>query len=498
MGQPPPWGGSAGHLLNLASHDLSPGPSAQQLLVHGPAPGAALGSPPHCMGAIESPAHLHCLGVRQRPSLSSTQTLGSLGLRKRARVYLVLEHVSGGELFDYLVKKGRLTPKEARKFFRQIISALDFCHSHSICHRDLKPENLLLDEKNNIRIADFGMASLQVGDSLLETSCGSPHYACPEVIRGEKYDGRKADVWSCGVILFALLVGALPFDDDNLRQLLEKVKRGVFHMPHFIPPDCQSLLRGMIEVDAARRLTLEHIQKHIWYIGGKNEPEPEQPIPRKVQIRSLPSLEDIDPDVLDSMHSLGCFRDRNKLLQDLLSEEYVLGGQEGLAWPWAPHSSSGSFGEGGQRQRPPGPRAGTLSRSVWEPTLLVPLAPNRENQEKMIYFLLLDRKERYPSHEDEDLPPRNEIGMRPPAHAESWGLLEARADPCLHTDPPRKRVDSPMLNRHGKRRPERKSMEVLSVTDGGSPVPARRAIEMAQHGQRCVPALGCHTKAAPS
>ncbi|KAK5623829.1 hypothetical protein CRENBAI_003876 [Crenichthys baileyi] len=121
-------------------------------------------------------------------------------------LYLVLEHVSGGELFDYLVKKGRLTPKEARKFFRQIISALDFCHSHSICHRDLKPENLLLDEKNNIRIADFGMASLQVGDSLLETSCGSPHYACPEVIRGEKYDGRKADAWSCGVILFALLV----------------------------------------------------------------------------------------------------------------------------------------------------------------------------------------------------------------------------------------------------------------------------------------------------
>ncbi|XP_041075104.1 serine/threonine-protein kinase BRSK2 isoform X7 [Polyodon spathula] len=318
-------------------------------------------------------------------------------------LYLVLEHVSGGELFDYLVKKGRLTPKEARKFFRQIISALDFCHSHSICHRDLKPENLLLDEKNNIRIADFGMASLQVGDSLLETSCGSPHYACPEVIRGEKYDGRKADVWSCGVILFALLVGALPFDDDNLRNLLEKVKLGVFHMPHFIPPDCQNLLRGMIEVDATKRLTLEQIQKHTWYIGGKNEPEPEQPIPRKVSIRSLPSADDIDPDVLESMHSLGCFRDKNKLMKDLLSEE--------------------------------------------------------DNQEKMIYFLLLDRKERYPSHEDENLPPRNEI------------------------DPPRKRVDSPMLNRHGKRRPERKSMEVLSVTDGGSPVPARRAIEMAQHGQ---------------
>uniref|UniRef100_A0A3Q3VZE4 Protein kinase domain-containing protein n=1 Tax=Mola mola TaxID=94237 RepID=A0A3Q3VZE4_MOLML len=311
-------------------------------------------------------------------------------------LYLVLEHVSGGELFDYLVKKGRLTPKEARKFFRQIISALDFCHSHSICHRDLKPENLLLDEKNNIRIADFGMASLQVGDSLLETSCGS--------VTGEKYDGRKADAWSCGVILFALLVGALPFDDDNLRNLLEKVKLGVFHMPHFIPPDCQNLLRGMIEVDAAKRLTLEQIQKHSWYLAGKNEPEPEQPVPRKVAVRTLASAEEIDPDVLESMHSLGCFRDKEKLAKDLLSEE--------------------------------------------------------DNQEKMIYFLLLDRKERYPSHEDQNLPPRNEI------------------------DPPRKRVDSPMLSRHGKRRPERKSMEVLSVTEGGSPVPVRRAIDMATHGQR--------------
>ncbi|XP_038639448.1 serine/threonine-protein kinase BRSK2-like isoform X3 [Scyliorhinus canicula] len=286
-------------------------------------------------------------------------------------------------------------------------------------HRDLKPENLLLDEKNNIRIADFGMASLQVGDSLLETSCGSPHYACPEVIRGEKYDGRRADVWSCGVILFALLVGALPFDDDNLRQLLEKVKRGVFHMPHFIPPDCQNLLRGMIEVDADKRLSLEQIQKHTWYQGGKNEPEPEQPIARKVMIRRLQSVSDIDPDVLDSMNSLGCFRDKNKLKHDLLFEE--------------------------------------------------------ENQEKMIYFLLLDRKERYPSCEDEDLPPRNEI------------------------DPPRKRVDSPMLNRHGKRRPERKSMEVLSVTDGGSPVLARRAIDVAQHSQRSrsVSGASCGLSSSP-
>ncbi|XP_041941147.1 serine/threonine-protein kinase BRSK2 isoform X4 [Alosa alosa] len=328
-------------------------------------------------------------------------------------LYLVLEHVSGGELFDYLVKKGRLTPKEARKFFKQIISALDFCHSHSICHRDLKPENLLLDEKNNIRIADFGMASLQVGDSLLETSCGSPHYACPEVIRGEKYDGRRADVWSCGVILFALLVGALPFDHDNLRQLLEKVKSGVFHMPHFIPPDCQALLKGMIEVDPEKRLSLEAIQKHAWYQGGRNEPTPEQPPPRRVCVRRILSLTELDPDVLDSMHSLGCFRDRTKLARDLQCEEI--------------------------------------------------------NQEKMIYYLLLDRKERYPSYEDENLPPRNDV------------------------DPPRKRVDSPMLTRHGRCRPERKSLEVLSVTEQGSPTPPRRALDTSSHSQRSRSVSGAST-----
>jgi BR serine/threonine kinase len=176
-----------------------------------------------------------------------------------------MEFVSGGELFDYLVKKTRLTTKEARKFFKQIISALDFCHSHLICHRDLKPENLLLDDKLNIKIADFGMASLQVDGSMLETSCGSPHYACPEVIKGEKYDGRKADVWSCGVILYALLVGALPFDDDNLKLLLEKIKKGSFQIPSYVPPECQQLIRGMVEIDPNKRLTVKHFYQFNFY-----------------------------------------------------------------------------------------------------------------------------------------------------------------------------------------------------------------------------------------
>ncbi|XP_073839591.1 BRSK family serine/threonine-protein kinase sugar-free frosting isoform X3 [Musca autumnalis] len=285
-------------------------------------------------------------------------------------LYLILEHVSGGELFDYLVKKGRLTPKEARKFFRQIISALDFCHSHSICHRDLKPENLLLDEKNNIKIADFGMASLQPAGSMLETSCGSPHYACPEVIRGEKYDGRKADVWSCGVILYALLVGALPFDDDNLRQLLEKVKRGVFHIPHFVPPDCQSLLRGMIEVNPERRLTLAEINRHPWVTaGGKGELELELPMMEVVQTHVIPSASAVDPDVLNAICSLGCFKEKDKLIQELLSTTH--------------------------------------------------------NTEKVIYFLLLDRKRRRPALEDDD-----EITQKSRSELDSADPPRKRLDTC--------------------------------------------------------------------
>ncbi|KAI6187771.1 Protein kinase domain-containing protein [Aphelenchoides besseyi] len=282
-------------------------------------------------------------------------------------LYLLLEHVSGGELFDYLVRKGRLMAKEARKFFRQIISALDFCHAHNICHRDLKPENLLLDERNNIKVADFGMASLQVEGSMLETSCGSPHYACPEVIRGEKYDGRKADVWSCGVILYALLVGALPFDDDNLRNLLEKVKKGVFHIPHFVPADCQSLLRAMIEVDPQKRIALQDVFRHPWVVGNtKSEPELELPMAQVVQTHIIPSEENIDPDVFRHMNNLGCFKDKEKLVTELLSTKH--------------------------------------------------------NTEKMVYFLLLDRKRRRPAQEDE-----TEVVLRGSTHA---------------NDPPRKRTDT--------------------------------------------------------
>ncbi|KAI9219696.1 kinase-like domain-containing protein, partial [Blastocladiella britannica] len=180
-------------------------------------------------------------------------------------LYLVLEHVEGGELFDYLVKRGRLDEREACTFFQQIILGLDYCHKHQICHRDLKPENLLLDSQRRIKLADFGMASLQQYGKMLETSCGSPHYASPEIIKGIRYDGAMSDIWSCGVILYALLSGNLPFDDENIRRLLSKVKTGKYHMPSHISPSAQDLIARMLAVDPEQRLKMVDVISHPWF-----------------------------------------------------------------------------------------------------------------------------------------------------------------------------------------------------------------------------------------
>lgn len=175
-------------------------------------------------------------------------------------LYLVLEYCSNGELFDYLVARKHLEPELAVHLFRELIYGLDYLHAHAMCHRDLKPENILLDENDHIKIADFGFARW-MRTNIAETSCGSPHYAAPEVVKGLHYDGRAADVWSCGVILYALLAGRLPFDDPSVRTLLAKVKSGKYVMPDF-PRPLQDLISRMIEVDVKKRITIPEIKQH--------------------------------------------------------------------------------------------------------------------------------------------------------------------------------------------------------------------------------------------
>lgn len=182
-------------------------------------------------------------------------------------LFLVLEYIEGGELFDFLVNRGRLPPLEALAYFKQIVHGLNYAHTFSIIHRDLKPENILIHSLSPplVKIADWGMAAFAPPALQLETSCGSPHYASPEIVNGEKYEGNATDIWSCGVILYALLTGRLPFDDKNVRTLLAKVKLGKYDMPAWVDPNAQDLLRRMLVVDVAKRITVRVVSIYIGF-----------------------------------------------------------------------------------------------------------------------------------------------------------------------------------------------------------------------------------------
>jgi len=184
-------------------------------------------------------------------------------------IVMLLELAPNGELFDYLVRSGKLDGEEAKKIFRQLISAVQYCHRNNVCHRDIKPENVLLADGNEIKLADFGfathmhMASDQ-SENWADTSCGSPHYASPEVIAGQRYQGPQADTWSCGVMLFALLTGGLPFDGDSIPQLLRAVKSGKFSIPQWVDPSAAELIRSMLALRPEDRPSLDTVMNHPW------------------------------------------------------------------------------------------------------------------------------------------------------------------------------------------------------------------------------------------
>ncbi|XP_071164054.1 MAP/microtubule affinity-regulating kinase 3-like isoform X20 [Mytilus edulis] len=188
-------------------------------------------------------------------------------------LYLVMEYASGGEVFDYLVAHGRMKEKEARAKFRQIVSAVQYCHQKHIVHRDLKAENLLLDGDMNIKIADFGFSNEFVPGNKLDTFCGSPPYAAPELFQGKKYDGPEVDVWSLGVILYTLVSGSLPFDGQNLKELRERVLRGKYRIPFYMSTDCENLLKKFLVLNPTKRASLENIMKDRWNNMGYEDKE---------------------------------------------------------------------------------------------------------------------------------------------------------------------------------------------------------------------------------
>ncbi|XP_066516019.1 serine/threonine-protein kinase SIK1-like [Hoplias malabaricus] len=179
-------------------------------------------------------------------------------------LYIVTEYAKNGEMFDYLASNGRLSEEEARRTFWQILKAVEYCHRHRIVHRDLKAENLLLDDNMNIKLADFGFGNFYMPGETLSTWCGSPPYAAPEVFEGKKYEGPQLDIWSLGVVLYVLLCGSLPFDGPTLPALKQRVTEGRYRVPFFMSQDCENLIRRMLAVDPAKRISVAQIKQHRW------------------------------------------------------------------------------------------------------------------------------------------------------------------------------------------------------------------------------------------
>ncbi|XP_052639239.1 MAP/microtubule affinity-regulating kinase 3 isoform X12 [Harpia harpyja] len=255
-------------------------------------------------------------------------------------LYLIMEYASGGEVFDYLVAHGRMKEKEARAKFRQIVSAVQYCHQKHIVHRDLKAENLLLDADMNIKIADFGFSNEFTVGNKLDTFCGSPPYAAPELFQGKKYDGPEVDVWSLGVILYTLVSGSLPFDGQNLKELRERVLRGKYRIPFYMSTDCENLLKRFLVLNPTKRGTLEQIMKDRWINAGHEEDE--------LKPFVEPELDISDQKRIDIMVGMGYSQEEiqeslSKMKYDEITATYLLLGRKSSEFDASDSSSSSNL-----------------------------------------------------------------------------------------------------------------------------------------------------------
>ncbi|KEY68690.1 hypothetical protein S7711_00564 [Stachybotrys chartarum IBT 7711] len=245
----------------------------------------------------------------------------------RSEIYLILEYIDQGDLFSFINTRGRLSEEAALFFFRQIISAMTYCHSFNICHRDLKPENILITADLQIKIADFGMAALHQTDThQLATACGSPHYAAPELLKNWQYRGDKADIWSMGVILYAMLSATLPFDDPDLRVMMSKTKKGHYEVPKCVSPEAEDLIKRMLQVNPDRRISLRKIWRHplvqkYSYLDDFGNNNGELPDTRKgFQFSPVPK-KDIDAQLLRQLRSMWHMFNESDLALKLTCDE---------------------------------------------------------------------------------------------------------------------------------------------------------------------------------
>ncbi|MBZ3870339.1 Serine/threonine-protein kinase MARK1 [Sciurus carolinensis] len=367
-------------------------------------------------------------------------------------LYLVMEYASGGEVFDYLVAHGRMKEKEARAKFRQIVSAVQYCHQKCIVHRDLKAENLLLDADMNIKIADFGFSNEFTVGNKLDTFCGSPPYAAPELFQGKKYDGPEVDVWSLGVILYTLVSGSLPFDGQNLKELRERVLRGKYRIPFYMSTDCENLLKKLLVLNPIKRGSLEQIMKDRWMNVGHEEEE--------LKPYTEPEPDFNDTKRIDIMVTMGFARDEiNDALisqkYDEVMATYILLGRKPPEFEGSESLSSGNLC---QRSRP----SSDLNNSTLQsPAHLKVQRSISANQ----------KQRRFSDHAGPSIPPAVSYSKRPQANSveseqkEEWDKDVARKLGSTTVGSKSEMTASPLVG------PERKKSSTIpsnNVYTGGS------------------------------